>query len=647
MTGSLRRGIAESGIPPRLLGFVSATIVAGVPLAAGAAFVAVTTPIRPTEAVGIVAFFGLALLAEMRPVPIDVSGGRLVSLAFVFVVAAQLLFGWQWSVLIGAAAIFVAQLPLRTAPIKLAFNSMVYSLAAGLASVAPVLIRDPGSSYVRLCVVVFASGAIFVLVNVTLVCVAIALAGGEPVRGVLRDHLRHSGPVFSIMVFLVAQAVIFWQLSPFLLVLVSAPLFTLNLYQRSSVRGRVAQHEAETDSLTGLKNYRAYESEIADTLLRAAEEHATVALCLIDVDRFKQVNDRHGHPAGDTVLRLLGTLLEELAPGCGYRIGGDEFAVVAFSPARGAAELSATLQERFAAAQQGLLPEQVTLSIGIATAPDHADDPEGLKKRADLALYQSKHTGKDRSMVYDPAMEAENALRRETPALDDRILTATRLVKIVDAISEAGLDERRVLDASKLVAAVDRRHVSEQTHSRNVAHLVESLGRILGIEGRELEQLRFAGLLHDVGKIAVPERILNKPGPLTDAEQELVRKHPEIGYELVTGLDLAPIDVWILHHHEHWDGSGYPFGLAGAEIPFGSRIVLVADAFDAMTTHRVYRRAISVQAAMGELQAESGRQFDPLVVGALAEYLANPVPFVADDDEDLILDALGASRTGG
>jgi diguanylate cyclase (GGDEF)-like protein len=421
------------------------------------------------------------------------------------------------------------------------------------------------------------------------------------------------------MVFIVAQAVIFWRLSPFLLILVGAPLFTLNLYQRSAVRGRKAQHEAETDSLTGLKNYRAYETEIAAVL---ADGRATVSLCLLDVDRFKQVNDRHGHPSGDAILKLLGSLIEELAPGLGYRIGGDEFALVVFSSAKGAAELSATLHQRFAAEQQGLLPERVTLSTGIATAPDHAADPDGLKKRADLALYQGKHTGKDRWLVYDPASESAAAAPAGLP-LDDRIVTATRLVKIVDAISEASLDGVK-LDATKIAAAVDRRHVLEQSHSHNVARLVESLGRMLGIDGRELEQLRFAGLLHDVGKVAIPDPILNKPGPLTEAEQQLVRKHPEIGYELVADLELAPIDTWILHHHEHWDGSGYPFGLAGAEIPFGSRIILVADAFDAMTTHRVYRRAISVQAAMGELRSESGRQFDPLVVGALADLLAHP-----------------------
>jgi diguanylate cyclase (GGDEF)-like protein len=616
----MRRMIVESGVPPRLLGFASATIVAGLPLAAGAAFVAASSPPRPAEGAGILVFFGLALLAELRPVPIDVSGGRLVSLAFVFVVAAQVLFGWQWSVLIGAAAIFAAQLPLRAPPLKLFFNSMVYSLAAGLAALPPIVLgADSGrTGYVELSAVVFASGAIFVLVNVSLVCVAIALAGGEPVRDVLREHLRHSGPVFSIMVFIVAQAVIFWRLSPFLLILVGAPLFTLNLYQRSAVRGRKAQHEAETDSLTGLKNYRAYETEIEALLL---DGRATVSLCLLDVDRFKQVNDRHGHPTGDAILKLLGSLIEELAPGLGYRIGGGAFALGVFSSAAGAADLSAKLHQRFAAEQQGLSPERVTLSTGIATAPDHATDPEGLKKRADLALYQSKHTGKDRWLIYDPASESASAAPSGLP-LDERIVTATRLVKIVDAISEASLDGLKP-DATRVAAAVDRRHVLEQTHSHNVAHLVESLGRKLGVEGRELEQLRFAGLLHDVGKVAIPDRILNKPGPLTDAEQQLVRKHPEIGYELVADLELAPIDTWILHHHEHWDGSGYPFGLAGAEIPFGSRIILVADAFDAMTTHRVYRRAISVQAAMGELRSESGRQFDPLVVDALAELLAS------------------------
>jgi putative nucleotidyltransferase with HDIG domain len=202
------------------------------------------------------------------------------------------------------------------------------------------------------------------------------------------------------------------------------------------------------------------------------------------------------------------------------------------------------------------------------------------------------------------------------------------------------VSETKHHDADRLVAAVERWDAVSDTHSRNVSRLVEALGRRLGVDGIELERLRFAGLLHDVGKIAIPDRVLNKPGPLTHTEQDLVRKHAEIGFELLAGLDLAPIDVWILHHHEHWDGGGYPARLAGPEIPFGSRIILVADAFDAMTTHRAYRRAVSTESAISELRAESGRQFDPLVVAALEEHLAHPAAEPQPEQAPILADSL-------
>jgi HD-GYP domain-containing protein (c-di-GMP phosphodiesterase class II) len=198
---------------------------------------------------------------------------------------------------------------------------------------------------------------------------------------------------------------------------------------------------------------------------------------------------------------------------------------------------------------------------------------------------------------------------------DPRLTTPLRLVTIVDEFAVAA--------AARSFGRIDAGN-TELRHSRNVAQIARGLATRLGYEGEELEMLTQAALLHDLGKIAIPDGVLNKPGPLSPEEFDLVRQHPQIGYDLLGGLDLAPIDAWIRHHHEHWDGSGYPNGLAGGEIPFGSRLILVADAFDAMTCDRSYRRAISIESAMQELRSESGRQFDPIVVAALEDYLAHP-----------------------
>jgi HD-GYP domain-containing protein (c-di-GMP phosphodiesterase class II) len=265
-----------------------------------------------------------------------------------------------------------------------------------------------------------------------------------------------------------------------------------------------------------------------------------------------------------------------------------------------AVQLVAALREGFTTGRPEAVPEAVTISSGIASFPLHALDAAVLKKRADLALYWSKRNGKNRSSVFEGGAEEAK------PAAHDRRLHAVE----------------------RLAAVVDSRDTYVGRHSAAVAVLAEGIGRTLGLDEHELEGLRIAGLLHDLGKVGIPDCILTKPGPLDSAERELVEKHPQIGFDLLHPHDLAPIDNWILHHHEHWDGSGYPVGLAGAEIPFGSRIVLVADAFESMTTDRAYRAAISAEAAMQELRDHAGTQFDPLVVSALEQYLTEPRPQV-------------------
>jgi diguanylate cyclase (GGDEF)-like protein len=585
-----------STYPPRLRWFAFAVIAAASPVVAGAAVHAASHPIHWRFVLAVAVFFVLALGAELRPVPIDAEGGRLVSVAVVFIVSATLVLGWEWGVLIGATSIALAQLPARADALKFSFNVGAYALAAAL-SALPALSAGHAleSSIAQAVGVAFSSGALFVLCNVALVCVAISLATDEPFGVVVRDHFRHSGPAFSVMVFVIAQAVIFWWQSPYLLILAGAPLFALNLYQCAAVKRRLAEHEAARDSLTRLGNYRAYQHAVAELAETALASGSSLTLYLIDVDRFKQVNDRYGHPAGDGVLQAIGHLIEEIAPGAGYRLGGDEFAVVTPHSLH-AADFPARFQARLASLRIAEVDEPVTVSIGAAELPDHATEPSELKKRADLALYQSKRNGKNKTSVFhvDPF---------------ERQVTADG-------------DPSRALAVGRLIAVVAARDKLTGEHSLAVAALARSIGSHLGLDEPELDGLYLAGLLHDLGKVAISDFILQKPSLLTDAELDRVREHARLGYELLEGLELAPVDDWILHHHEGWDGHGYPDGLAGAEIPFGSRILHVADAFDAMTSDRPYRRALSIPAALGELRDNIGTQFDPLVVSALEECLA-------------------------
>jgi putative nucleotidyltransferase with HDIG domain len=176
----------------------------------------------------------------------------------------------------------------------------------------------------------------------------------------------------------------------------------------------------------------------------------------------------------------------------------------------------------------------------------------------------------------------------------------------------------RLRAAVSLAGAIDVRDAYTGTHSHAVGQLAARIGDCLGLTPEEVELLRIAGLLHDLGKVAVPEHILSKPGPLSETEHEAIAQHPLVGYRMLASLRIEPVATWVLHHHERYDGQGYPDGLAGDEIPIGSRILLVADAYEAMTTDRLYRTTQSADDAFREIRRCAGSQFDPLVVDALA-----------------------------
>ena len=270
------------------------------------------------------------------------------------------------------------------------------------------------------------------------------------------------------------------------------------------------------------------------------------------------------------------------------------------------------------------LTEPVTISAGIAFFPEHADDLHSLQKRADMALYRSKFNGRAQVSIYGadepdgPGRSLRGSLRlpSEPEPSVSRLPTAgcspcIALSRWSMRSADAAARERGLLSPAKFSAVLDRWRVFNSNHSRSVATLAVALARRLGVDGDELDNVHIAALLHDVGKIALPENVLSKPGPLTDDERELVQRHSIIGYELLCDLGIPQAAEFVLHHHERWDGGGYPGGKAGAEIPFGSRLILVADAFDALTSDRSYRRGVSVEAAIQEIQRESGRQFDP------------------------------------
>jgi diguanylate cyclase (GGDEF)-like protein/putative nucleotidyltransferase with HDIG domain len=532
--------------PPRLYWYIAAVLGVALPVAAGAVVRVVLDPPDLSAGIGIALFFGLALLADMKPVPLDVENERVVSLAFVFVVASQILFGWEYAVLSAILGVLISQMVERRPVFRSLFNGGVYGLAA-FASALPVFAFGTGGlDTIRLTLFAFTGGAAYVLLNVVLVCGALAILSGAPFRALLRDNLGHSGPAFVIMAFLAALAASLWTTDPRLLVLLAGPLFTLTLYQRSALSTKVATRDALTDSLTGLGNHRSYQSRLREALARAGEEDGEVSLCLLDVDEFKTCNDRFGHPLGDQILvELAGLFVEGHDEVAAFRFGGDEFALLLEANEEDAYRFVEDLHRRIA---QAAFPhhQPVTITVGIATFPGHASDADALQHVADGALYWAKRHGKNRSCVYSPSV-----VRIYSP----------------NELTEQAERQARLRAAENLIRIVDSKDTYTGEHSDAVARLVEAIARNLGLDGETVEQLRLAALLHDLGKIAIPDTALKKPGCLEPDERLLVRSHVQFGHSLLEGLGIEPVDTWVLHHHEHWDGSGYPDGLAGEEIP--------------------------------------------------------------------------------
>ncbi|MBJ7331075.1 MAG: diguanylate cyclase [Solirubrobacteraceae bacterium] len=334
---------------------------------------------------------------------------------------------------------------------------------------------------------------------------------------------------------------------------------------------RASRTEARSDALTGLPNRRAL---IEDLELVCAEE-GPATLAFFDLDGFKTYNDTFGHAAGDALLQRLGHRLAEAVAGHGraYRLGGDEFCAL-YSTA-GADTLVVHARSALREHGDGFA---ITASVGSVAIPTDAPAPADALRLADQRMYARK-------------AERREPVRRQ----------ARDLLLAVVRETEPDLDE----------------------HNGDVARLVQMVGVQLGLADDELDTVIRGAELHDVGKVAVPDEILHKPGPLTDDEWQLMRQHTIIGQRILAASPgMQSVGELVRASHERWDGDGYPDGLRGEEIPLGARIIAVCDSFDAMVSDRPYSQGRSVAAALDELNRCAGTQFDPQVVSAFAAVLA-------------------------
>jgi PAS domain S-box-containing protein/diguanylate cyclase (GGDEF)-like protein len=357
------------------------------------------------------------------------------------------------------------------------------------------------------------------------------------------------------------------------------PLYAIGQIQdvteRKTARERLTR-QALQDELTGLSNRRKLLADLEEVFAGPAETE--LQLVLFDLDGFKAYNDTFGHPAGDGLLRLLAQRLESAVAGRGraYRMGGDEFCVLAPVGAEGPEQLAEAAASTLAERGDGFT---VTASYGSVLLPTEASSPAEALGQADQRMYARKNTSRDAA--------AQSQITRT------------------------------------LVTVIDERSARLRSHLDAVATLCAAVGSKLGMTGNELTSLRQAASLHDIGKIAVPDAVLNKRGRLSSDEWELIRRHTLIGERIVGAAPaLAHVARLIRSSHERPDGTGYPDQLVDDDIPLGSRIIAVCDAYDAMTSDRPYGKKLTPEEAVEEIRRNAGTQFDPGVVEAFAAVLA-------------------------
>ncbi|HUJ92793.1 MAG TPA: HD domain-containing phosphohydrolase, partial [Gaiellaceae bacterium] len=553
------------------------------------------TPHSLGELLAIGGLFVVVLVAERYPVPIEgLETG--ISLVFVFAVATIVLYGWQAGVFVAAGATTVTRVIARKPLLRIVYNGSTFALCALGSGLTVAQIH--GGSTAALIGQVAVCAFVYELLNLVLISAVLAVTSGQPFPKMVLTGARQTAAPFALMASASLMLVVLWQRSPALSIALVGPLLAIALYQRSTFAALRAMRLALTDPLTGLGNHRHFHERLQRELAAAEHESKELSLCLVDIDDFKRINDRFGHPAGDRVLGQVASRLRQ--GGESFRLGGDEFAVLLPGlDERSAVAVAQSIIERVGALDLEQIGE-VTVSAGVATYPSQGVARDELIRLADSALYWAKEEGKNRARTYEASA-----------------LQLTSLQELAAGPDRAA----RYRAAASLAKAVDARDAYTGSHSERVGELAARIARRLGVEEQQTELIRLAASLHDLGKLAIPEEILRKPGDLSESERLVLERHPQIGYRMLESLGVEPIAEWVLHHHERWDGAGYPDGMRGESIPLGARIIFVADAFDAMTSERVYRDPLSEADALAELERCAGTQFDPTIVEAFSAEL--------------------------
>jgi diguanylate cyclase (GGDEF)-like protein/putative nucleotidyltransferase with HDIG domain len=358
-----------------------------------------------------------------------------------------------------------------------------------------------------------------------------------------------------------------------------------------------AQSEAMTDSLTKLYNHRYFYKAMAEYMEKIGG--AELSLLMIDLDMFKLFNDLYGHYEGDNALQTVAAIMTRIVENKGIvcRYGGEEFTVLLpYYDSKRAFEIAEKIRleiQKSFINSNDVTKRFLTASIGICTYPHAAPNAEELLKRADWAMYMAKSSGKNQTVIYTPNIDSSQ-------------------IAPYDSIHNHGIKPAYTATIYALTAAIDAKDHYTFGHSQRVAEYAATLAKAVGLDHTHLQIIREAALLHDIGKIGIPENILTKTGRLTDEEYAIIKGHVEMSITIIKHLpSMNHVIPAVIGHHERWDGTGYPRGLKGESIPFLARCLAITDTFDAMTSDRPYRGRLSLSVALKEIENGIGKQFDP------------------------------------